>query len=206
MTNEEFLKSISLEGEIWKDVVGYEGSYLISSHGRVVSFFVSKTITRHIQKVLKQRVNKLYRYPTVVLKDCDGNYHSHFVHRLVAEAFIPNPDNKSYIDHIDTNNSNNRVENLRWCTQSENLRNPITRSRRIGVKRNMIAHNRRAVVQFQNGVALRTFDCIEDTRVNGFTPNCVCRCCTGEISHHKGFQWKYLSDCPNLNISDVKEL
>lgn len=156
--------------------------------------------------IMRQRINELFKYPTVVLKSDDGKSYSHFVHRLVAEHFIPNPDNKPCIDHIDTDRTNNNAKNLRWVTHSENLYNPITHAKRVGMKYNAVAHNRRAVVQIKEDKIIRIFSFIEETKLFGFLPNGVCRCCRGIISHHKGYQWKYLSDCPNLNISDVKEL
>lgn len=64
------------------------------------------------------------------------------VHRLVASLFIPNPDNKQYVDHIDCNAHNNNVENLRWCTPSENNLNPITRKRRYNAQHNEEYHNK----------------------------------------------------------------
>ena len=98
--------------EQWKDIQGYEGLYQISDCGRVKN---SRT-----GRILKLRNNK--GYIEVTLKG-----RTYLVHRLVAEAFIPNIDNLPCVDHIDTNKENNVYTNLRWVTHSENMRNPITR-------------------------------------------------------------------------------
>lgn len=101
--------------EIWKPVIGFEGLYEVSSIGRV------KSIPRKKSKggLLKQYVDR-YGYLKVILYK-NGNPHYFTVHRLVAIAFILNPQNKTAVDHIDCDRKNNQVENLRWVTTKENL-------------------------------------------------------------------------------------
>lgn len=116
--------------EIWKDVVGYEGKYQISSYGRV------RTIDMILHKrdgksefrkgrIIKQRLS-IHGYPQYLFSNGTGSRKMMRVHRVVAMAFIPNPENKPCIDHINTIKTDNRVENLKWATHSENNRNPIT--------------------------------------------------------------------------------
>ena len=115
-----------LENEIWKPVVGFEQLYAVSNKGRVASvqFHGKQTFT-----ILKQSSDKL-NYKYVKIRDWRRNIvKSYPVHRLVAEAFIENPENKPQVDHIDTNPANNTIENLRWATNLENQRNPITLKR-----------------------------------------------------------------------------
>jgi hypothetical protein len=105
-----------MQKETWKPVKGYEGYYAVSNFGRI------KSIRNNI--IMKQRQNKK-GYLVVNLK-LAGDIKYASLHRLVAEAFIPNPDNKPQIDHIDTNPANNHVSNLRWVTIKENIHNPLT--------------------------------------------------------------------------------
>lgn len=104
--------------EHWKDIKGYEGMYKISDLGRVWS--CHKNDLKEIQEFLKTK----YKFVTL-FKDGNGKIFS--IHRLVAETFIPNPENKPCVDHINTMKDDNRAENLRWCTIKENGNNVLTR-------------------------------------------------------------------------------
>ena len=110
--------------EIWKDIKGYEGSYMVSNYGRVKS--LEKNIESHNhtrtqyrpEKILKQYKNK-WGYMRVYLTQ-NSIKKMYAVHRLVASAFIDNPNNKPCVNHIDNDRSNNHLDNLEWCTYKEN--------------------------------------------------------------------------------------
>ena len=114
--------------EIWKDVVGYEGKYQVSNYGRVKSLNYRGTGQ---ERILKQTFNTC-DYLAVVLRK-DGERRQLMVHRLVAETFIANPDNKPRVSHINTVRVDNRAENLCWASQKEILNNPLVKKYR-GIK------------------------------------------------------------------------
>lgn len=117
------------EDEIWKDVKGYEGLYQVSSFGRVKhleSFQKNNAnlniLNRRLERILKlvlvaRKDGKPYFYLTLTKK---GKQKMFSVHRLVAIVFIPNPQNKKQVNHIDGNKLNNYVKNLEWATHDEN--------------------------------------------------------------------------------------
>lgn len=123
------------EGEVWKDITDFEGLYSVSNCGRVKShnnYFTMKnrwgSITTRKKNGTIIKVNFRRGYPVICLHYY-GKTIGKTIHRLVATAFLPNPLNKSDIDHINTITSDNRVVNLRWATRSENMLNPISNMR-----------------------------------------------------------------------------
>lgn len=125
--------------EIWKPIEGFEGIYEVSNLGRVKSLdriikydsrqYVNKfgTIVNKNASTMQipGKIRKLGKdfdgYPEIHLQANDGRSKYCRVHRLVAQAFIPNPDNLPQVDHIDGNRANNCVDNLRWCTAKQNV-------------------------------------------------------------------------------------
>lgn len=148
-----------IEGEEWRDVPGYEGLYQISSKGRARSFFCDSTRCgdKHIikQRVLKPTITR-YGYLMVGLTDKNGKCNSRLVHRLVAEAFIQNPEGFPVINHKDEDKTNNSVENLEWCTRAYN--NTYNDGAKKRGKKFM-----RAICVSRDGKCIMEFDSIKAT-------------------------------------------
>lgn len=104
--------------EIWKPIAGFEDRYEISSFGQVRSLQDNHGRECIRMKALQPSWNKQYLQVQLFLKDVN---HHRLVHRLVADAFIPNPNSKPHINHIDGNKLNNHMSNLEWCTPQENI-------------------------------------------------------------------------------------
>ena len=117
--------------EIWKDVVGYEGYYQVSNLGRVKSLDRISSNGRKIKgKILSTKVNTPPYYPRVSLS-VNGKMKLVQVHRLVAQAFVynPDPEHKTQVGHKDESRTNNRADNLEWVTPKENSNMPLHRER-----------------------------------------------------------------------------
>lgn len=126
--------------EIWKPIIGFETLYEVSNMGRirsldrVVSYYDprwKKTTIRHIPGKLLKLSEGETGYKFVSLRNND-DYYPRYVHRLVAQAFIPNPENKPEVNHIDRVKSNNVVSNLEWVTAKENTQHLINSGYDIG--------------------------------------------------------------------------
>lgn len=165
--------------EIWLDIKGYEGLYQVSNHGRVRSLNYWKTGK---VKILSTRICN--GYLRVGLSK-DGKEKMFMIHRLVAEAFIPNWFDDPCVNHIDENKENNNVENLEWCDTKHND-NHGTRNIRISEKLS------KPVLQYTKGGELvREWNSITEAERNGFSSGDIWSCCNGRYKSHKGFIWKY---------------
>ena len=107
----------------WKEIKGYEGKYIISNYGEVISLPRYKKNKNKIQYVEPKELSKYVSLTNghVYVYLCNnGKNRNARLHRLVAETFIPNTNNLPQVNHIDGNKINNRIDNLEWCNQSEN--------------------------------------------------------------------------------------
>lgn len=185
--------------EIWKEVVGYDGLYEVSNQGRVRSVDRSIAIKGGNVRLCKGKIlrpsENRYGYLCVILCK-EGKGTNKKIHRLVAEAFIPNPNNKPCIDHINTIRTDNRIENLRWCTQKENCNNPIS------IVRYNNTDKYKPVAQYSlDGELIAVYpSLIEAERQTGCKCCNIIFCCNGGYyrqgkwytkEQDKGYKWKY---------------
>ena len=183
------------ETERYTTIEGFP-DYLITSYGRVFSLKHDKL------KELKQRKNNCGYYYVNLWKN--GKMFTKTVHRLVAQAFIPNPVNKPQINHIDENKSNNHISNLEWMTAIENT-NHGTRNERAGKTISKVTsdgrrkgsnhNNARAIIGFKiNGCDIKYYKYMKESEKDGFSPNCIRRCCKGKQKQHRNFEWFYADE------------
>ena len=180
--------------EEWKDVIGYEGLYVVSSKGKVKSLGKgnsTNTLTKH-QRILTQREKnngylhvKLYKF---------GIRRYMLVHRLVAKSFLENRLNKPEVNHKDGNKKNNNLENLEWSTTSENL----IHSFKTGLRAPLLGVNNKQskpVLQLnKNGTPIKIWDSIGQIRRDlGFNTFGIIKCCKKQKRYKTayGFKWEY---------------
>lgn len=202
--------------EIWKDIQGYEGYYQVSNLGRVKSLkrkvygIRPYPITKK-EKILSQsKTGRDRDYLFVSLSRDKITKHIN-VHRLVAKAFIPNPNNYPCVNHINEFEKwNNSIENLEWCTYKYNNNYGTCIERRVqhtdynkkvlntnyklaGIKSG-IARSKK-VYQFTLKLELvKVWGSSQECKINGFSQSCVNACCLNKRKTHKGFIWRYTDD------------
>jgi|SRR5690554_230115 len=157
--------------ELWRNIDGYP-EYQVSNLGRVKSK----------RKILKpHKTKKGYLRVNIRGKNLR-------VHRLVAEAFIPNPSKKPEVNHIDGDKTKNFVENLEWCSGQENINHSFEKGLRGGVKS--------AVEIYKNGAYITTISGLGSLKCLGLDKSAVSRCLRGERDSHKGYTFKRLKNYP----------
>ena len=177
-----------MKKEYWKPVVGYEGLYEVSNYGRIKSFDTYRkgnngSIRCCKGRILKLRTDKDGYFKVVLYKN--NKPKTFTVHRLVAEAFLPNPDNLPCVNHKDECKTNNNVNNLEWCNIKYNI-NFGTRNEKVSKKLS------KPVLQYTlDGQFVREWPSTMECGRNGFNHGAVAACCRGELKKYKGFIWKY---------------
>ena len=162
--------------EIWKDIVGYEGLYLVSNYGNV---------KKYDGKILKQ-YNRGYYLAVTLIKDKAETIEN--VHRLVGKAFVDNPNDLPMINHKDENKMNNNADNLEWCDCQYNL-SYGTRLEKVMTKL------RKPILQLDDGGnVVAEYIGINETKQYGFTPQAISECCRGKRERHKGYMWRFKYD------------
>lgn len=179
--------------ETWKPVVGYEDKYLVSNIGRVKSIIFK----RHFIK--KTRLLNMGYFGISITTSINNikTRKNLLIHRLIALAFIPNPENKKEVNHINGIKTDNRIENLEWVTPSENQ---IHSCRVLGNKSHLVALKysilkvRVGVTQLTvNGKYVNSFNSISDAGryLKLKTWSHISSCCMGKRSSAYGYKWEY---------------
>lgn len=157
------------------DIKGFE-TYQITDDGRVWSKISNKW--------LKPSMNDRGYLVVTLIKE--KNKYRTKVHRLVAEAFIPNPYNKPCIDHINTIRNDNNKDNLRWCTPEENSNNILTKQKQKN------AQCKKVVQYSMDEKIIKIWNSARECGINGFNYKNISDCCNGRAKTHRGFKWSFL--------------
>jgi len=177
--------------EIWKAVLGYEGYYEISNWGNVKS--INRTIITSIghknklkSKLLKYCIDKGGYFNVGLSKN--NKTKRYLVHNLEAKTFIPNPENKPTVNHIDGIKTNNYIDNLEWATISEQAIHALKYKLRV------MPNNGRNIIQLNsNGEKVNKFnDVHEAQRLTNIGYSSIWKCCNNQRKTAGGFIWKYL--------------
>ena len=176
--------------ETWKDITGYESLYQVSSHGNVKSL--------RSGRFMKPSGNT---YKTVTLTR-NGTQTTKYVHRLVAEAFLENPNGCKTVNHKDENKSNNAADNLEWCTHEQNCRHSYRlHPDRLSCLQSELAKRKRILKKSKRvaqrnlitGEVVKVYDSArEAARQTGLSQGNISSCCRGRYKKANGYIWNYL--------------
>ena len=188
--------------EIWKDIIGFEGLYQVSNLGRIKSVerYVLNTrwnIKMHKQEIILKPSKNKKGYNLVAISK-NNKLYSYQIHRLVAQAFIPNPDNKQQVNHKNGIKNDNRVDNLEWATPHENMKhayknNLISKDKMNYCIQSSISFRKKPILQIKDNVVINEFDSIESAKkmLKVKSSGCLVNALKGRIKTYKGFIWTY---------------
>jgi hypothetical protein len=200
-----------MENEIWKDIDGYEGLYQVSSGGRIrrmaSSVLKSNGIYYNSKCVIRKPFITSVGYYMITLSK-SGRINQYVVHRLIAAAFIPNPENKPQVNHKNLDKKDNRLDNLEWVTVSENAKHYVASGRfrppcrgRFGSKHHLSKPIHKTDLK---GNILESFDAVKTAaRKLGTTSSNICSCLKGRNKTHLGFKWIYAA-AKQLGLSESR--
>ena len=173
--------------EEWRDIEGFPG-YQVSDTGKVRSFINNRYGVGMNSHILKPVLNRK-GYETVML----GRKKRRLIHRLVASEFIPNPDNLPLVRHMDDNPRNNRVDNLKWGTQVDNMQDCIHHGRLVGDTRAAIKSRKKPVIAFDlDDVFVGEYESVNAAaRALGVWASHISSVITGKISQTGGYRFKW---------------
>ena len=170
--------------EIWKDVVNYGGMYKVSNLGNVMSFNGKTEVPSKTGHLLKQHNFNKYKSVTLSKK---GERKTYLVHRLVASAFVPNPNGYNEINHIDENPSNNNADNLEWCTREYNMAYGTARVRQG------ITYGKPIEQSTIDNIPIATYCSAEiASKISGIDASSIGKCCNNKRKYAGGYSWKYI--------------
>lgn len=202
--------------EIWKDIKGYEGLYQVSNLGRIKSLD-KKTKNKNGEfikkgKILKQCENSK-GYLRIQLTSNKGQRKRMFVHRLVAQHFVKKEEGKNIVNHLDCNPKNNCYNNLEWTTLKGNSqymtklgRNKRTQEWIVNLKKTLQKTLGKKVVRIDMKTKdVKIYDYLNQTKMDGFVPSSVSKCCNGIRNKHKGYYWKFFETKTPEEINSLFE-
>lgn len=197
--------------EIWKNIEEYP-NYQVSNMGRVKR--LSTGYYRRTEKILKPQLqNNGYLHIKLSQKDKTKCI---LVHRLVAQVFIPNPNNLPQVNHINEDKTDNRVENLEWCTQKYNINYGNGISKRVKTNKENGTYKKigeinskirsKSILQFsKDNSFIRKWDCIMDVqRELGYDNKQICSCLKNRQKTAKGFKWVYADEYERIPFKVFK--